>query len=107
MIHGHSLSSQVSIFYLEDNYALLLFQRPSVAGLRDGALVRVVGNLREFDGKVHLLVFDVTPVLDWNELSYHLLDIMLTHCQQTKGSIPVASSPIEIFFLYQSTKYLL
>eukprot|EP01036_Dinobryon_divergens_P023647 gene23647-32019_t len=59
-----------------------------LTGLRDGALVRVVGNLREFDGKVHLLVFDVTPVLDWNELSYHLLDIMLTHCQQTKGSIP-------------------
>ena len=76
----------------------LIFGKFSTStGLRDGALVRVVGNLREYDGKVHVLVFDVTPVLDWNELSYHLLDIMLTHCQQTKGSIPV---PLQCYLIF-------
>ena len=57
---------------------------------RDGTLVKVVGNIRDYEGKSHLLVFDVSSVTDWNELSYHLLDVMLTHCQQLEGSIPVS-----------------
>jgi len=61
--------------------------------LREGLLVRVVGNLREYEGKVHVLVFDVTPITDWNELSYHILDIVLTHLQNTRGPIPGSMAP--------------
>lgn len=58
--------------------------------LREGLLVRVVGNLRDYEGKVHVLVFDITPISDWNELSYHILDTVLTHLQNTRGPIPVS-----------------
>ncbi len=27
-------------------------------------------------------------MLDFNELTYHLLDVILVHCQNTKGPIP-------------------
>eukprot|EP01039_Chlorochromonas_danica_P000284 gene284-303_t len=63
-----------------------------IKSLRDGVLVKVIGNLREYENNVHVLVYDVSPILDWNELTYHLADVMLTHCQRTKGPIPGSAS---------------
>jgi replication factor A2 len=60
--------------------------------LREGLLVRVVGNLREYEGRTHVLVFDVTPISDWNELTYHILDVVFTHVQNTRGPIPGSAS---------------
>lgn len=57
----------------------------------------MVGNLREYEGKVHVLVFDVSPVSDWNELSYHITDVVLTHLQNTRGPIPVSLCDIFVF----------
>jgi hypothetical protein len=59
-------------------------------GSRDNSLVRVVGNLREYDSRVHVLVYDVVPIDDWNELTHHLLEVILTHLHATKG--PIVSS---------------
>jgi replication factor A2 len=56
-----------------------------ISRLKNGNLVRVVGNIREYDGKIHISVFDAAPVEDWNELTYHTLDIIHTHLQNTKG----------------------
>lgn len=55
-------------------------------------MVRVIGNLREYDGRLHVLVFDISPLEDWNELSYHMLDVILTHLQNTRGPIPGANN---------------
>jgi len=65
------------------NYAIFVLENS------EGVLVRVVGNLREYDSKFNLMVFDVSPVIDWNELSYHLLEVIYTHLQNTQGPIPV------------------
>lgn len=59
-----------------------------IKALREGAMVKVIGNLREYEGRVHVLVYDVSPLEDWNELTLHMLDVILTHCQRTKGPIP-------------------
>lgn len=50
--------------------------------------MRVVGNLREYEGTVHVLVYSVTILQDWNELTYHILDVIYTHLQNTRGAIP-------------------
>jgi replication factor A2 len=65
-----------------------------IRSLREGTLVKVVGNLREYEGKLHVLVYDVSPVIDWNELTYHLLDTILTHCRHTKGPLPGTVPPV-------------
>lgn len=49
--------------------------------------MRVIGVVKQYEGKLHIQVYDSTPVADWNELTHHLLDIILTHCQQTKGPV--------------------
>ena len=57
---------------------------------REGSMIRVVGNLRDYEGKKHLLVFDVFPVTDFNMLTHHILDVILTHCKHAIGPIPVS-----------------
>lgn len=51
-------------------------------------MMRVVGTMKVYDGKIHMQVFDASPVEDWNELTYHLLDVILVHNLQTRGPIP-------------------
>lgn len=54
-------------------------------------MVRVVGNIRDYEGNRHVLVFEVFPIEDFNQLTNHLLDVILTHCKHAKGPIPVGS----------------
>jgi hypothetical protein len=56
---------------------------------RENAFVRIVGQLREYEGRKHVLIYDIAPINDWNELTHHLLQIVLVHLQNTKGPIPV------------------
>lgn len=62
---------------------------PSSFRIDEGATVRVVGTIREFAGRSHLLVYSVTPIKNWNEVTHHILDVIFTHLQNTKGKIPV------------------
>ena len=36
-------------------------------------LVRICGSLREYEGRRHVLVYDMSRVDDWNELTHHML----------------------------------
>lgn len=51
---------------------------------RDGAMIRVVGNPRDYEGKRHLLVYNVAELKDWNELSHHVLEVIYTHLLLTQ-----------------------
>ncbi|KAG1687239.1 hypothetical protein DVH05_005290 [Phytophthora capsici] len=55
--------------------------------LREGSYVRVVGKLRTFQGKASLSCFSVNPVEDMNELTHHLLEVIYTHCYNSKGPL--------------------
>lgn len=50
--------------------------------------MRVIGVVKQYEGKLHIQVYDSAPVADWNELTHHLLETIFVHCQQTKGPIP-------------------
>lgn len=41
--------------------------------LRPNDLVKICGNLREYEGRRHVLIYDISPVLDWNEMTHHFL----------------------------------
>lgn len=58
----------------------------------DGIYVRVVGNLRTFQGKVSLSAFSVAPIEDFNEVTHHFLDAIYVHCYNTKGPLQGANS---------------
>lgn len=67
------------------------FDFSSVSHNRPGSMVRVVGNIRDYEGAKHVLVFEIFPLEDFNQLTNHLLDVILTHCQHTKGPITVST----------------
>jgi len=50
-----------------------------------GAYVGVVGQVRDYQGKRHVSVHDMRVVKDGNEITYHLLEAIWVHCQNTKG----------------------
>lgn len=63
---------------------------PSNLFFQGGETVRVVGTIREFAGRSHLLIYNITLVEDWNEVTHHILDVIFTHLQNTRGRVPAA-----------------
>ena len=51
--------------------------------------VRIYGNAREYDSKREVIIYDICQISDFNEVSYHALDVVLTHHYNVKGSLPV------------------
>ncbi len=58
---------------------------------RENSCVRIYGNLRDYEGKRHILIYSINLLEDWNELTHHLLDVVYTHLQHTKGPLPNSS----------------
>jgi len=56
------------------------------AAWQPGAYIRVHGNLRAFDGARSLVAFNVRPVADHNEITYHLAQCMLQHAHLSRAS---------------------
>ncbi len=57
-----------------------------------GSMVQVVGTLKEFNNVLSMQIFGMAPVSDWNALTHHLLDVILTHNINTKGPVPGSES---------------
>ncbi len=45
----------------------------AAARYEPNSLVKICGNLREYEGRKHVLVYDIKPVEDWNEITHHFL----------------------------------
>lgn len=45
----------------------------------EGSYVQVVGNIREFHGNKNIVAFDVRPVVDFNQITHHLLEAIWVH----------------------------
>jgi replication factor A2 len=45
----------------------------AAARFEPNTLVKICGNLREYEGRKHVLVYDIKAVEDWNELTHHFL----------------------------------
>lgn len=60
------------------------------SGIRQFEYVRIEGQLRDYEGKKHVLVYDIKRVEDWNEMTHHYLDTIYVHLYHTRG--PIATS---------------
>lgn len=52
------------------------------------SFVRVEGSLRVYEGKKHIFVYNIKVVDDFDEMTHHFLDVILTHNVHTRGPIP-------------------
>lgn len=59
-----------------------------VATCHTNSFVKIVGALRDFEGRKSVLIYDINPLVDWNELTHHLFQIMFVYMQNTRGPIP-------------------
>ncbi len=50
--------------------------------------VKAVVVLKPFKGQKMFVSSVIQPVVDYNQISYHLLSVMLSHSQRNKGSLP-------------------
>eukprot|EP00771_Trimastix_marina_P000398 gnl/Trimastix_PCT/1416.p1 GENE.gnl/Trimastix_PCT/1416~~gnl/Trimastix_PCT/1416.p1 ORF type:complete len:263 (-),score=50.67 gnl/Trimastix_PCT/1416:51-839(-) len=60
--------------------------------LKEGIYVRVSGNLNQYMDQKSIMAWQITPIEDFNELTYHLLSVINTHLLQTKGPLPSATT---------------
>lgn len=57
--------------------------------------VRVVGKIRNFQSQKQIVAFDVRPVKDFNEVTYHLIhsiQVHLAHTTQLPAAVPSANA---------------
>ena len=64
--------------------------------------MKVFGNLREYEGRKHMMIFNIAELEDWNELTNHLLEVVYTHLQITRGPIPGTSQSQNVGSNYNS-----
>jgi replication factor A2 len=77
-------------YWIDNDEAELLAQRK--AEWKEGVYVRVHGHLRAFGGEKSIVAFNIRPVTDFNEVTYHGLQVVFQHLHITKGN---AISPAE------------
>jgi len=54
--------------------------------MRENTYVRVYGHVRAFNGKRSITAFKLKPLLDMNELTTHLLEVIHSHLSLTKAA---------------------
>jgi len=62
------------------------FNAQKKSSFREGLYVRVNGSLRSFQQRRSVVAFRLLPVTDFNELTYHLLEVTYVHLYFTKGA---------------------
>ena len=59
-----------------------------------GAYVRVTGVIREFNGTVGVLAFNIQVVADFNIVTQHYLECIYVHCVHVKGELKPAGGAV-------------
>lgn len=84
-------------WWMDDDGDMATSKRSSA--IREGIYVRVVGKTRMHDGQMQLTAFDVHPVLDHNQITYHFLSCIKTHLSNTTAA-PASAAPASAGFQY-------
>jgi len=63
------------------------------AQCKEGAYVRVIGQLRSFNHTKNIVAYSIEPIIDFNEYTFHFLEVVHTHLRHTKGAVPAAPAP--------------
>ena len=59
---------------------------------KEGKMVRVVGQLRTFNQTRSIVAFDIQPIKDFNEYTFHFIEVVHTHLHLTKGRPPAGAT---------------
>lgn len=59
---------------------------------KEGVYVRVIGQLRSFNNTKNLVAYSIQPVTDFNEYTFHFIEVVHTHLRHTKGAPPAAGA---------------
>jgi len=62
------------------------------SSLREGVYVRVIGNLRILSGVRCLVAFQLIPVTDYNEMTFHMLEVIHSYLLHTQGPLPQSAA---------------
>lgn len=57
-----------------------------------GTYVRVIGNIKVFNGKRNISAFNVRPVTDFNEITHHALETIYVNLKASKGGSAAAAA---------------
>jgi len=52
--------------------------------LREGIYVKIVGHMRSFQNKRSIYASHIIPITDFNEVTYHFLEVMFVHLSSTQ-----------------------
>ncbi len=63
---------------------------------REGMYVKAIGNIKTFNNQKSVTAFSVQPVTDFNEITYHISEVMVAHLAATRGA-PVVSVCMYVF----------
>jgi replication factor A2 len=62
---------------------------------KEGTLVRIVGQLRTFNVTRHVVVYNIQHVSDYNEYTFHFIEVVHGHLKNTKGpKLPMAGTSV-------------
>jgi len=56
------------------------------SAVREGSYVRVIGSVRPYQSEKSVVGFQLIPVTDFNEITFHMLDVIHCHLLNTRGA---------------------
>mmetsp|Transcript_6835 Transcript_6835/g.15003 ORF Transcript_6835/g.15003 Transcript_6835/m.15003 type:complete len:298 (-) Transcript_6835:646-1539(-) len=62
---------------------------------REGKIVRVVGQLRIFNHTRSVVAFNIQPIVDFNEYTFHFIECVHTHLRHTRGNPPAGGAAVK------------
>jgi len=77
-------------YWLNDNANAIGLPDPSSEWKKSqwsvGQYIRVIGNLRSFNDKKSVVAYRIVPIVDFNEITHHFLEVIYVHLQNTRGT---------------------
>jgi len=60
---------------------------------KEGTVVRVIGQMRAFNNSKSVVAYSIQPITDFNEYTFHFIEVVHTHLRATKGAPPSSVPP--------------
>lgn len=70
-------------------------ERDQRGQLKDGIYVRVFGHVHQYNNETSINAFSIRPILDYNEITYHLSQVIFQHLHLTKESQHQGGAPAQ------------
>lgn len=98
MVHNKEERNIDTSFFLDDSTGRIQVKRwidgqdshefTEMQAVKNGMYVRVHGHLRTFQNKLHVVAFSVRPITNFNELTFHFLEVIYVHLSNMQTRVP-------------------